>query len=598
MNTLDRCIARARRRLLLTRWLHVLAWWSLAGVGAAAVLLLAERLLGLPVAVGVYGLLAAAVVGGAGAGATAYVRLPGPQAVAELLDDRLGLKDRLGSGLYARGLRDEPMAGRVVADAAQTAERVAVRDALPLTLGRAWAAVPAAAVALAMLFAFVPADVGLLGGLRGESAAADEDADAERQRAAADDEAEVRRLADADLENADADELMDRLASLSNRELGSGAERREAERELTELRDRLEAIYEQEDAQAQSLRSMLSQLDVDAPGPGRELADALRRADYDEAEQQLAALAQQMEDGELTEAQRGQLQTQLEQFQEQLAAIGQQTRADAEVSREQAEKALSDAGLTPEQIEQLRDADEEALREALEQAMREQGLDEQQAREQASQLAKQTSEQQRQAQQQREAGQMSERLGESMGGMAQGLDEQGQAQEGQPGEGGEEGQASEGFAQGAGQGQEELARLAQMQERLQKMAAAGGQGGNAMQQAAGGSPGDTLRQNPNAGGRGAGAGVGNDPIGQERRVEGYQQRGEDAAGEARAGRVIASWSEPGPVDAGEARLQFDDAVTEARSEAEQAVTDDRVPRRYHGSIREYFRQLPTSVEEH
>jgi len=48
---------------------------------------------------------------------------------------------------------------------------------------------------------------------------------------------------------------------------------------------------------------------------------------------------------------------------------------------------------------------------------------------------------------------------------------------------------------------------------------------------------------------------------------------------------------------GEAQLEFDSAVTEARDYAERAVSEDRVPRRYHGTIKDYFNQLPESAED-
>ena len=43
---------------------------------------------------------------------------------------------------------------------------------------------------------------------------------------------------------------------------------------------------------------------------------------------------------------------------------------------------------------------------------------------------------------------------------------------------------------------------------------------------------------------------------------------------------------------GEAKLEFDAAVSEARAEAERAVSDDRTPQRYHKAIRDYFGNLP------
>ncbi len=576
MDTLDRCIARARRRLLLTRGLRDLAWWSLAALAAAAAMVLAHRLFGVPAGgwpLSAYIVLAVAAL--AGALATASLAIPTPEAVAAMLDDRLGLKDRLGSGLYARDQRHEPMAGQVIADAGKAADRVVLRDAMPWQGGRTWAAVPAAAVVLAMLLAFVPADLDLFGREAAQQAAAEQEQEQQDEARRAEQQDDAERLAERPLEEADVDELMDRLASLSDRELRTDADRRELAREVTELRDRLDELHRQEAGQAESLRSMFSQLDLDRQGPGRELGDALRRGDYEAAQRELEALSQQVQAGELSEEQRRQLEEQLAQLQEQLQELAEQAQAEADAIGEQMAAAMAEAGLTAEQIEALQQMDAEQLRQALEEALQEQGMSAEEAQQMAEQMAQQ--QQQRQAQQQ--AAGMCQSLGQCMGGMCQGL---GSGNAGQ-------------FGQSAGEAQGELGQLVAMQYRLQQMAITRAAAERTLSES--GQGGQSLSRGTGAGGQGAGAGSGSDPIGEHRQVEGSDRRGIDDSGQARAGRVIASWSEPGPVEAGEARLQFDEAVTEARTEAEQAVTEDRVPRRYHESIREYFRQLPAAEQE-
>ena len=48
---------------------------------------------------------------------------------------------------------------------------------------------------------------------------------------------------------------------------------------------------------------------------------------------------------------------------------------------------------------------------------------------------------------------------------------------------------------------------------------------------------------------------------------------------------------------GDAQVEYNQAVTDARTAAEHAVTEDRVPRRYHDGIRDYFQQLPDEVSD-
>ena len=43
---------------------------------------------------------------------------------------------------------------------------------------------------------------------------------------------------------------------------------------------------------------------------------------------------------------------------------------------------------------------------------------------------------------------------------------------------------------------------------------------------------------------------------------------------------------------GTSAVAYDEAVSQAQRGAQQAVTEDRVPRRYHGTIKKYFQELP------
>jgi len=93
-------------------------------------------------------------------------------------------------------------------------------------------------------------------------------------------------------------------------------------------------------------------------------------------------------------------------------------------------------------------------------------------------------------------------------------------------------------------------------------------------------------------GPGKGQGSGGNPLGAERPALGAGSHVSKDIQEGRGGRVLSSWTEGGEMEPGEARLEFDAAVTEARAEAERAVGDDRTPQRYHKAIRDYFGNLP------
>lgn len=106
--------------------------------------------------------------------------------------------------------------------------------------------------------------------------------------------------------------------------------------------------------------------------------------------------------------------------------------------------------------------------------------------------------------------------------------------------------------------------------------------------------------NPNAqqaqggvGGREGGTGDGGNPFTGPNSGAGYQHN-TYAANDIQQGegRVIASWLENGKVASGEATVQFNASRTAAIQAAERAVTEDRAPRRYHETIKDYFQQLP------
>ncbi|MEZ6193445.1 MAG: hypothetical protein R3C45_19415 [Phycisphaerales bacterium] len=104
------------------------------------------------------------------------------------------------------------------------------------------------------------------------------------------------------------------------------------------------------------------------------------------------------------------------------------------------------------------------------------------------------------------------------------------------------------------------------------------------------------QQGGTPGGREGGSGGDGRPLGQERQTGPYTTYTEQDLQEGQ-GRVIASWQEDGQMSSGEATVEFDKAITEARTDAERAVTEDRVPRRYHEAVKDYFQQLPDSPDE-
>jgi hypothetical protein len=149
----------------------------------------------------------------------------------------------------------------------------------------------------------------------------------------------------------------------------------------------------------------------------------------------------------------------------------------------------------------------------------------------------------------------------------------------------------------AGEAGDELARMSQSRREAESLRASQSRVQQAMRSMSGSPAGPTANQPGDkrlaGGGRGGSeAGVGSGGVlGEEQKLAGYQTQASSDMN-PREGRVIASWMSDGQIAKGEAKVGFDQAVTEARQEAEKAVTDDRVPQRYHGAIKDYFDQMP------
>ena len=123
----------------MQRLLNLLAGALCAAIGLALALMLSDRLLAthsptwLFVVVAAVPLIVALVL--------SFMHRESDESVATIVDERLGLKNRLASGLYAQTLPNDPFARRVVDDAQDAAKNVRPSQAVPVTLSRWWVAV-------------------------------------------------------------------------------------------------------------------------------------------------------------------------------------------------------------------------------------------------------------------------------------------------------------------------------------------------------------------------------------------------------------------------------------------------------------------------
>ena len=594
MTATQRTIGRARRRLLWQTTLRTAGWCVLIAAGAAAVALVATQWFGVTLDWWVYaGLGGVAVLVAALIGLS---RRPAADQVAVMVDDRLGLKDSLGTSLYAEQLDDNELTRQVIDDAERVAASANVGDAFPVKPTRIWAYAlgGAAVVALLTLDPLGLQDRALQRAAAAQ-AAAEEAKQIEEALAAAKDEAETlaEQAEEEDGGSAEemaAEDLEEQLeAMLSQRDLTNPEDRQEAAAEVSGMQDKFEDAIAQKQAEVEALQNAMSSLDAGERGPADDFADALRRGDFSAAQEELAKLADEMESGDLSESQKQQMAEQMQQLADQLDQLAEQQQQLSEQAEQAASQAMENAGLTQEQMDQLAEGgyDPEAVQQAMQKAMEQmQGMSQQEAQQMAQQMQQAMQDAMQQAQNNGEAGDAAQQLAQQMQQMSKAMQEQTQQNQ----------QLSEAMQQM----QQQLGECASGQEQLDGMKSASQKMQEAMQRLAGqGNQPGSGNGPPSAGGGtgpGEGDGSGGNPLGDERAPLGT---GSHAASDTQNGqgvRVIASWTRDGQMSKGEAQTSYNRAVTDAQADAERAVTEQRVPKRYQKSIKDYFGNLPDSPE--
>ncbi len=470
--------------------------------------------------------------------------------IAVEVDQRLDLREKLSTALHVAN-RDDPFARAAIEDAVsaardpKTREQVRRRFAVE-SPARAWLTPLIAAVAVGVWF--VPQDL---------FASDDEQevalADTLQQR---DDaiEAVIKPILDSPELR---DELSDLLGDLAQDATDPDAlktrqdVRRDAIKKLTDLNKRLDEIINGPKGKtAAAIDNILDQLKTPRDGPGKELAEALAAGDFKAAQEALAKLAQDIQNGNLTDEQKQQLARQMKDVAQQLQQLAQQ--------QQQLQDALRQAGLDPQLAQKPQ---------ALQQAIANNPNLNQQQKQQLQQMA----------QAQQAAQQMCQGLGQGFNQMAQGL------MQGQMNPGGQLG--------------DQLNELEALQQLLQQAQAAAGacQG-----QCQGLGQGLGMQQAMNMWRQGRGGAFGN--------------RGQGAGGKApisptptgtklvhspsqtTPGDIIARQFIDGPVIVGESNAQLK-AVAAAVSEGfDEAQSDDQVPPKYWEAHMHYFGELKKRIE--
>ena len=565
MSGLHRVVSRAQRRLWFIRWCHDLGWSAAGAAGVFVAIVLINRLFsfGWPLAVIAIGLAGVALVG-----SVVWCVLTREDAItaATRLDENAGLKERLSTGLFIETGRD-PFERAVQRDAERISAGLTVsqhiRFVWPESLGYGLASVVAA-----VLLTWLMPNYDLLGREKQRDEQQVEQKKLAQVRENILQQIErVKKVArrNTDLKDGAAMEELDALATMQT--VAPETLRREAIKKLGKLGDDLKARRDAAkfDAVTQ-MKNMLRELRNPraAPSPVNKLRNALAKGDFKAASEALKQVQAQ-----LAQAQASGDQMRIDQLQKQMNALAVKLDKVAK-ARKQTANQLKQAGLKKEQIEKLLanlpKMNAGQLAKALQQANP--NLSEQQLQKLVRQMM-----------QNQGAAQAAQQLAQNLQNMAGQMGQPGQMQGGQGGEG---------MMAAAAQ----LSELEQLEQELDELQVTlneiqmgmnqlgGGQG-----QGPGPGQGQGFGQNMARQGRGAGGGF------RPEDEAAYRLRRRKAKIKTGRGQIIGQTFIDGKQFAGDATSEFIEAVQAAQDDTADALADDRIPRKYHPAIRNYYRQI-------
>lgn len=364
MTSCERLVSVARSRLRLRRAVEAVPRATVAAAIALLAAFLAGKLLPIEMPEWWIASVVISVCALAAVAIRAAIQPPTALEAAIEADRALGLRDRLSIAVASRG-SDDPFAQAAVADA----ERRAADPALRATLRRSlrpgtpqgwWWAIPVIVVAV-LVEALVPAISWTPSANAEDSVAARDEANealAELETAIREQPELESALGDSDLLGEDGEDPFEALEDPQEIRL-------EAIRRMTALEERLESVLAGEDAAAaEAMRDALSELDVPSEGLAQELALAMRLGDYAKASEAIEAMRERLEkspeEGGLTDEERQALAQELEKLAEQFEKLA--------AEQQSLDEALRAAGVDPAQAGELSPEDLERLQQALENA--------------------------------------------------------------------------------------------------------------------------------------------------------------------------------------------------------------------------------------
>jgi hypothetical protein len=615
MSRLDRHVAAVQNKLMLGRMLEGLAWAGLVFVALVWLAILINRLFQFALPrqeVWFWAGLAAAIVA---AMVYAFVRRPDRHRAAVLIDQRLGLKEKFSTALYARPLAD-PFAQAAVTDAERTADSVDLGRRFPLAFPRpAFATI---AIALVAFFTSFMQPQDLFGREQRAARQLEEQRQVEQAREVVREAiAQVQAIPRAAIDQESVSLALKQLEELLQQPSPDPQQtRRTATKALQDvenaIRDKINESSKFATAQndARIFRSL--QPPMDDKTPVAEAHRAISRGDFETAVNEIQKAVENFDKMDEQDQQKAA---------EQMAAMAQQLAdlANNPAAQQQMQQQLQRLGMDQQQAQQMA--------QQIQQAAGGDQQAQQQVQQQVQQMMAQmnngqgpNAQQQQQIQQMMNQMQAQANTQAQAQAMAQAAQQMAQAMQQQAGQQGnpQQGQAGQQMAQGMQGMQQQLQQMQAMQQDAAAVAAAQAAAAAAAQAAAGGlQPGEQQagaqgqwgENCPDCGGAGCEGGA------CKGQGQGLGQGGEGFAGQRdrafapgafkqevspsqdnEEGRILAAWFVKDQSVKGESRVELQQVIAAAEAEATDEVDQERIGLQSQRIVREYFKSMQRDLE--
>jgi flagellar biosynthesis/type III secretory pathway protein FliH len=367
MNRIESKVAAAQRRLILGRFGRALCYTLFAAliVATIAIVLPALRVMDINfqnwIYVWVGGSTLAAVLAAA---MYAVITAPSKAVVAEEVDRRFGLRERLSSSItLADDQRESDFGAALMSDAEKRADQLAVADRFALKPSKlGWLPISIIPVLAIVLLLAEPMSESSASSATKTDAAATKQVQTvakqlkkrvQQQRRKA--EAEGLKEATEMYEKMEAE-----LDKISKREK---MDRKDAMIAMNDLKKKLEERRQQLGSSEQMRKAMSQMKGLDA-GPGEKVAKSIEKGNFDKAKSLVKDLADQMRSGKLSDKEKEQLKKQINQMKDALKQAAEQHEQKKQELQEKIDKARkegrgNDAAKMQQQMNELQQKDEQ-----------------------------------------------------------------------------------------------------------------------------------------------------------------------------------------------------------------------------------------------